>query len=90
MNRAALVLAVALALGGCAGSAKPRPETAGRMKDAAPERAASQRAAARGLELEREDERWGIEAAREHRRAEDQKKAKRAADAADKRVDVRR
>jgi len=37
------------------------------MKDSAPERAAAQRAAQKDLNLEAEDERWGIEAARERK-----------------------
>ena len=49
------------------------------MKDRAPEKIASQRAAGRGLDLERDDERWGFEAARERRRAQDQKTDQKAA-----------
>ncbi|HEY8927292.1 MAG TPA: hypothetical protein VIU64_23075 [Polyangia bacterium] len=37
------------------------------MKDTVPERVAAQRAAQRDLNLEGEDERWGIEAARERK-----------------------
>ena len=44
------------------------------MADSAPEKIAAQRAATPGLQLERDDDRWGLEAARERRRAAEQKK----------------
>ena len=72
----------------CATAPKPR-EPAARAKDSAPEKIAAQRAAtAHGLQLDSEDERWGIEAARERRRQKDDAKAHEAAAVHDKRVDV--
>jgi hypothetical protein len=61
----------------CAGSPK-RPEAVSpRMKDSAPEKIASQRAASpQSLQLEPETDRWGFEAARERRRDDKAKKAK--------------
>jgi hypothetical protein len=58
-----------IAGGGCARSAPPRAETPARVKDSAPEKIAAQRAALPGLNLEQEDQRWGVEAARERKRA---------------------
>jgi hypothetical protein len=55
--------------GGCARSAPPPTETPARVKDSAPEKIAAQRAAIPGLNLEQDDQRWGIEAARERKRA---------------------
>lgn len=55
--------------GGCARSAPPPAETPARVKDSAPEKIAAQRAALPGLNLEQEDQRWGVEAARERKRA---------------------
>jgi len=46
-----------------------------RLKDSAPERAAATRGAATNLQLEQEDQRWGIEAARERKRREQEKAA---------------
>jgi hypothetical protein len=59
------VLAAALLLPACTAS-RPHTETVAsqRLKDSAPERSAALRAATPGLELEAEDQRWGIEAAR--------------------------
>ena len=65
----------------CASAPRPRAEsapsaTSERLPDSRPERVAAQRAAApASLELEPSDERWGIEAAKERRDAERQKKA---------------
>lgn len=67
-----IVLAI-LALG-CAAGPRPQSETAARVKDSAPDKIAAQRAAVRGLDLAEEDQRWGLEAARERRRKQDQKK----------------
>ena len=73
----------------CAGSPK-RPEASSpRFKDAAPEKIASQRAAGpNSLQLEREDERWGFEAARERRREERARKARKDPAVGDRAVDV--
>ncbi len=68
-----LVVLALLALG-CAAGPRPQSETAARVKDSAPDKIAAQRAAARGLDLENEDQRWGFEAARERQRKQDQKK----------------
>ena len=72
----------------CATAPKPR-ESASRAKDSAPEKIAAQRAAGpHGLQLESEDQRWGIEAARERKREKEEAKVREAAAARDKRVDV--
>jgi len=72
----------------CATTPKP-PESASRPKDSAPEKIAAQRAAAApGLQLESEDERWGVEAARERKRQKDAAKPREAAAAGGTRVDV--
>jgi len=73
----------------CAGSPK-RPEASSpRTKDSQSERIASQRAAApHSLQLEREDERWGFEAARERRREEQARKARKDPAVGDRAVDV--
>lgn len=56
-------------------TAKPRPQTpppppppGARIKDSVFEKAAALRSASGGLQLEQEDERWGIEAAKERKR----------------------
>jgi hypothetical protein len=46
-----------------------------RVKDTVPEKAAAHKAASPGLQLEAQDERWGIEAAQERKRQEQEKKA---------------
>lgn len=78
-----------LLLGSCA-TAPKRTENPPRMSDAAPEKVASQRAAApHGLQLEQDDERWGIEAAKERRRQQDAAKArKQSTEQGAKNVDV--
>jgi hypothetical protein len=74
-----ILLATALPLSACAG-AQHRPEnTSARVRDSAPEKAAAQRAATPGLALEADDERWGITAAAQRKRAQDDQKAKAAA-----------
>jgi len=77
-----LGVAAALATGACAGPRRP-PESAAtaRLKDSAPEKVAAQRAAAPGLALETEDQRWGIVAARERRQALDANVETRTKDA---------
>jgi hypothetical protein len=65
----------ALLAGACASSAKPRQTPAeARLHESAPEKTAAQRSSARGLELEQNDERFGIEAAQAKRHEEAQKK----------------
>jgi hypothetical protein len=73
----------------CAGSPK-RPEASSpRVKDSASEKVASQRAAGpHSLQLERDDERWGFDAARERRREEQARKAQKQTAASDKTIDV--
>jgi hypothetical protein len=64
----AFVLGLSLA-SACAAN-QPRTETvaARRRDDTTPDKSAALRAATPGLQLEAEDERWGIEAAKERRR----------------------
>jgi hypothetical protein len=71
----ALVLGASLA-SACAAS-RPRTETVAtrRPDDTTPDRSAALRAATPGLQLEAEDERWGIEAAKERSRHEPRQKA---------------
>jgi hypothetical protein len=68
----AIVLGGALTASAC-GAGRPRTETvtAQRLKDSAPEKRAALRGATPGLDLEAEDARWGIEAAKERKRASD-------------------
>jgi hypothetical protein len=61
------VLLTALLAAACAASPAPPPSSPARVKDSAPEKIAAQRASARGLDLEADDARWGVEAARERR-----------------------
>jgi hypothetical protein len=58
---------LALSLAACAGTTqRSEAVTAQRLKDSAPERSAALRSATPGLEAE--DERWGIEAAKQRKR----------------------
>jgi hypothetical protein len=57
----------------CATGARPRPETAQRVPDSAPDKIAAQRAAT-GLHVEDDDERWGLVAARQRKQNAEQKK----------------
>jgi hypothetical protein len=69
-RKMSLGFALALALGAaaCAGSPRrPEAATAQRLKDSAPERSAALRGATPGLALEAEDQRWGIEAAKQRK-----------------------
>ena len=73
----------------CATAPKRTESVGPREKDSASEKVAAQRAvAAHELPLEQEDERWGIEAARERKRQKDEAKARRQAESAGKGVDV--
>ena len=73
----------------CAGAPRGREASSPRFKDSAPEKVASQRAAApQSLKLEQDDERWGFDAARERRREAQNKKARKDPAATDKAVDV--
>jgi hypothetical protein len=74
MTTFARLLMVGLLAVGCAAGPRPRPETAARIKDSPSEKVAAHRAASPSLGLEREDERWGFDAARDRRRAADQRK----------------
>jgi hypothetical protein len=82
----ALVLA-----GACAAGPKPAPAPP-RAKDSAAEKAAAQRAhgTPHDVQLEPEDERWGIDAARERRQQQDAAKAQKSLPPSktDKSVDV--
>jgi len=62
-----LLGALALVLAACASPPSPSSQRPARIKDTVPERVAAQRAAQKDLNLEREDERWGIDAARERK-----------------------
>lgn len=76
-----LVLLVAAAPAASCATAPRQPPaaTSPRVKDSPAESAAAQRAATpRSLELEKDDERWGIEAARERRRAREREQAGQA------------
>jgi hypothetical protein len=64
---------------GCASGPRAPAAAGPRIKDSAPEKVAAQRSAARGLQLEGEDQRWGIEGARARRRAADEKKRQQEA-----------
>jgi hypothetical protein len=72
----ALILGVSLA-SACAAS-RPRTETVAtrRLDDTNPDKSAALRAATPGLQLEAEDERWGIEAAKERKRPRDPRASK--------------
>lgn len=62
-----LLGALALVLAACASTPSPSSQRPARIKDTVPERVAAQRAAQKNLNLEEEDERWGIDAARERK-----------------------
>jgi len=84
--------ALALVLvGACAGGPKPAPSPP-RAKDSAAEKAAAQRAhgTPHDVQLEPDDERWGIDAARERRQQQDAAKAQKppTQTKSDKSVDV--
>jgi hypothetical protein len=84
------VLAGALASGtlSCA-TAPKRAESPPRMKDSAPEKVAAQRAGgAHELQLEQDDERWGIDAARERKQQQQEAKEKQKAGEGKKGVEV--
>jgi hypothetical protein len=87
----ALAGAFLMLLGSCATAPKRAESTPPRTKDSPAEKIAAQRAAApKSLELEQNDERWQIDAARERRREQDAQKAKAAQQQTDgaNRVDV--
>ena len=80
------VLAGALLLALSCASTPKTSTSPPRMKDAASEKVAAQRAAApHSVQLEQDDERWGLEAARERKRQQDEAKARATSD---KSVDV--
>jgi hypothetical protein len=71
-SRRTFVLTASLVLPSCAGARRtPENAAAARVPDSVPERAAAQRAATPGLEAE--EDRWGIEAARERKRQREPK-----------------
>ena len=85
-----LMLAGAVATAAACATAPRSTGTTARTKDSAPEKIAAQRAAApHGLQLESEDERWGIEAARARKRQKDEKTARDQAAVGDARINVR-
>jgi hypothetical protein len=69
-------LAAVLFAAAC-GRPKPPPANPPRIQDSPPEQAAALNAAAR-LELPAEEERWGVEPAKERKRQADEKKAEGA------------
>lgn len=76
-----VLMAAAPALSSCATTPRQTPVVTAtpRVKDSPAEAAAAHRAAApRSLELEKDDERWGIEAARERKRAREREEAAKA------------
>jgi len=73
----------------CATAPKRAESSPPRMKDSAPEKVAAQRAgAAHELQLEQDDERWGIEAARERKRQQEEAKPPQKPGEGKKGVDV--
>jgi hypothetical protein len=79
-GRRTAVLLAGLLLGACAGPRRPTETAAtARLKDSAPEKVAAQRAAAPGLKLEDDDQRWGIAAAKERKQRRDDERARNAA-----------
>lgn len=76
------ILACALLMASCAASgARTETVASQRLRDSAPERSAAMRAATPGLDLEAEDQRWGIEAAKARRRRGDPRQSAPAAPA---------
>jgi hypothetical protein len=84
-----MIAGVLLLFAACGTTQKPSAAPP-RARDSAEEKVAAQRAAApHSVQLEPDDERWGIEAARERRRQQDAAKARKQQDAAaGKAVDV--
>jgi hypothetical protein len=73
----------------CATTPKRSESAASRDKSSASEKVAAQRAAAPPeLQLEQDDERWGIEAARERKRQKDEAKTREQAASTSKGVDI--
>jgi hypothetical protein len=73
----------------CATAPKRQEAAAPRMTDSAPETIAAQRAGGpHELQLEQDDERWGIEAAKERKRQQDEARARQRPAGAGKSVDV--
>jgi hypothetical protein len=68
MNRRAALLGTGLLCAACGAGPRSETESPSRINDSPPEKIAAQRAASRDLQLEREDQRWGIDAARERRK----------------------
>lgn len=88
-SRSRVLLGALLLAAACASAPKRNESAAPRMQDSAPEKVASQRAAAaHELQLEQDDQRWGIEAARERKRQQDEAKARREPSGGAKGVDV--
>ena len=85
------VLAGALAIGALSCATAPkRAESPPRMKDSAPEKVAAQRAGGTHelQQLEQDDERWGIDAARERKQQQEDAKASQKASDGKKGVEV--
>jgi len=84
--RLALLALWACAASGCARS-KPPPPAAPRIQDSSPEQRAALNSVAH-LELEADEKRWGIEAAKERKRQKDEARARQRPAGAGKSVDV--
>ena len=88
-SRLTAMAGVLLLSGACATAPRRTESISPRVKDAAPEKLAAQRAAApHSLTLEQDEERWGFEAARERKRRQEEEKARREPSAGGKAVDV--
>jgi hypothetical protein len=90
VSRLSLFAAACLMALSCATAPKRQEAAAPRMKDSAPEKVAAQRAGGPHelQQLEQDDERWGIEAAKERKRQRDEAKAREQPAGAGKSVDV--
>jgi len=83
------MIGVGLVTLSCAGSPKRPEASTPRGRDSASDKVAAQRAAALpSLQLERDDERWGFDAARERRREEQARKARKDPAVGDRAVNV--
>jgi len=80
MRPRAVLFGVGLFCAACAASPRPETRSAARINESAPEKIAAQRAASRNLQLEADDERWGMEAARARR--QDKNRAAQSAQSA--------
>ena len=89
MSRLTVLAGAFLLAAACATTSKPTA-TAPRDKNSAPEKVAAQRAGGTHelQQLEADDQRWGVEAARERKRQQDEAKARQQPATTGKGVDV--